>query len=353
MDPVLFIATFLLVCTGIVMVYSATGDASVEFGTRQVLFAVTGMILLSMVMRIDYRTYRADNFIWFTVAAVGVLLVFVLTRDAVNGAHRWIRAPGLSIQPSELAKLSCILFTAAILERRMHRIDEVRYSLLPIAVVVGAAFGLILLEPDFGTAVSLMLIVGAMIFAAGLQYKYLTWSALAMAPVLFFLVRWAAYRSERVTAYFDPWAYASGAGYQAVQSMIAVGTGGVLGRGLNQGEQKLSFLPEPHNDFIFAVIAEELGLVGVLAVLACFLVIAWRGLRIAVRAEDRFGAFVAIGITTMICAQALMNMGVVLSLLPTKGIPLPLVSYGGTSLIVSLIAIGVLLNISQHQITES
>jgi cell division protein FtsW len=305
-------------------------------------------------MRIDYRTYRTDAFVWSAVAIVGLLLLLVpIFGTEVNGAKRWIRAPGMTIQPSELAKLACIMFTALILERRMHRIDDIGYSLLPIGIVSGAAFGLILSEPDFGTALSLALIVGVMVFAAGLHYKYLVSALLAAVPLLFLAVQLWPYRAKRWTAFLDPWADPLRAGYQIIQSLIAVGTGGVFGRGLTQGVQKSSFLPEPHNDFIYAVIGEELGLVGSSAMIVCFLVIAWRGLRIATRAEDRFGAFVAIGITTMICAQALVNMSVVLGLLPTKGIPLPLVSYGGSSLIVSLVAIGVLLNISQHQTAES
>jgi cell division protein FtsW len=204
-----------------------------------------------------------------------------------------------------------------------------------------------------GTAATLMLIVVTMVFAAGLQYRYLAAVAVLSVPALYVLVITASYRMNRILAFLDPEAYQQTTGYQAYQSIVAVGSGGIFGRGLNEGLQKMLFLPEPHNDFLFAVIGEELGLIGASCVLLCFAVIAWRGLRIALRTEDAFGGFVALGLTAMICIQALINMSVVLSLMPTKGIPLPLLSSGGSSLLASLIAVGVLLNISQHQTAEA
>jgi len=300
-------------------------------------------------MRIDYRTYRSDTFIWSLIAAVGVLLVLVLFSAPVNGARRWFNLGGLGIQPSEVAKITAVLFTALMLERRMHRIDELSYSLLPILIVVGAMSGLILLQPDLGTAASLLMVVGAMVFAAGLNYRYLVGTLIAAATVLYFLIASSPYRLRRLLAFLNPEADPLGDGFQVMQSLIAVGTGGVFGRGLMGGVQKLFFLPEPHTDFIYAVIGEELGLLGATTVLACFGVIAWRGARIAVRAHDAFGSFLALGVTAMIAVQALVNISVVLGLLPTKGIPLPLVSSGGSSLLVSLLGVGVLLNVSQHE----
>jgi cell division protein FtsW len=357
-DRVLFIATFLLVCASVVMVYSASAGQSArhgdsyEFALKQGLFAALGLGILGLVMRIDYRTYRNDAFVWGLVGAVALLLVMVFLTSGRNGARRWLQVAGLGIQPSELAKLACILFTALILERRMHRIDEIGYSLLPIGIVVGTISALILFEPDFGTAASLLLVVGVMVFAAGLNYRYIAGGAAILLPTALLVLLLASYRLDRLKSYWNPWADPSGDGYQAIQSMIAVGTGGLFGKGLTYGVQKMGFLPEPHNDFIYAVIGEELGLIGAIGILLCFCLIAWRGLRIALRSEDAFGAFVAIGVTTMICAQALINIGVVLSLLPTKGIPLPLVSAGGSSLLVSMLGIGVLLNISQHETAE-
>jgi cell division protein FtsW len=356
-DKVLFIATLLLVCTSIVMVYSASAaiasdklDESSYFMTRQALWAVLGVAALAIAIRIDYRAYRNELLVYGVLGVIGLALVYVLLFGTPRGgATRWLNVGVLGIQPSEFAKIACAIFTAMILDRRMHRINEVRYSILPIAVVVLPIALLIYKEPDFGTAAALMLIVGVMLFAAGLHYRYLIGAALAGLPILFFLAISEAYRFDRILAFFNPDADPTGKfGYQAKQSMIAVGSGGVFGLGLTNGIQKMFYLPESHTDFIYAVISEELGIIGASAVLICFCVIAWRGLRIAMRAEDQFGTFVALGLTTMICAQAFINISVVLNLLPTKGIPLPLVSAGGSSMIVSLLAIGVLLNISQH-----
>jgi cell division protein FtsW len=359
-DRILFTATLLLVCASVVMVYSASALVALErfqqahlFVGRQAMWAALGLAVLAIAMRIDYRTYRNDRFIWSVLAVVGLMLVGVLFSAPINGTRRWFGLGGFGIQPSELAKIACVLFTALMLERRMHRIDELSYSLLPIGIIVGVLVGLILLQPDFGTAMSLLLIVGVMVFAAGLHYKYFVGTVLAALPVVYIVLVSAPYRRRRLMAFWDPWADPLGDGFQIIQSLIAVGTGGVFGRGLMAGVQKLFYLPEPHTDFIFAVIGEELGLLGASGVLICFCVIAWRGLRIAMRAEDTFGSFVALGLTTMIAAQAFINMSVVLGLMPTKGIPLPLVSAGGSSLLISLLGMGVLLNISQHESADA
>jgi cell division protein FtsW len=353
---VLFTTTLLLVCVSVVMVYSASAVVALErfdqpylFLTKQAMWAVLGLAVLAIAMRIDYRTYRNDVFIWGAIGIVCVLLLLVFFSPPVNGTRRWFNLGGLGIQPSELAKIAAVFFTALMLERRMHRIDELKYSVLPIAIVVGAMFALIVLEPDYGTAISLLLIVGLMVFAAGLNYRYLIGSALLALPGLYIVLISASYRKRRLLAFLDPWADPLGDGFQVIQSMIAVGTGHVFGKGLMGGVQKLFYLPEPHTDFIYAVISEELGLIGATAVLICFCVIAWRGARIALRAEDTFGSFVALGLTAMIAVQALVNISVVLGLLPTKGIPLPLVSAGGSSLLINLLGMGVLLNISQHE----
>jgi cell division protein FtsW len=355
-DRVLFTTTLLLVCVSVVMVYSASAVVALErfdqpylFLTKQAMWSVLGLAVLAIAMRIDYRTYRNDVFIWGALGIVCLLLLLVFFSPPVNGTRRWFNLGGLGIQPSELAKISAVFFTAVVLERRMHRIDELKYSLLPIAIVVGVMFSLIVLEPDYGTAISLLLIIGLMVFAAGLNYRYLVGSALVALPVLYIVLISAPYRRRRLLAFLDPWADPLGDGFQVIQSMIAVGTGHVFGKGLMGGVQKLFYLPEPHTDFIYAVISEELGLIGATAVLICFCVIAWRGARIALRAEDTFGSFVALGLTAMIAVQALVNISVVLGLLPTKGIPLPLVSAGGSSLLINLLGMGVLLNISQHE----
>jgi cell division protein FtsW len=355
-DKVLFTATLLLVCSSIVMVYSASALVAFErfqqpylFLTKQALWTVLGLAVLAVAMRIDYRTYRNEPFVWGLLAVVGLLLVAVLFSTPVNGTRRWFGLGGLGIQPSELAKVAAVLFTAMVLERRKHRIDELSYSLLPIAIVVGVMTLLIMLQPDFGTSIALLAVVGALVFAAGLHYKYFVGSLLVALPAFYIVLVSAPYRRRRLMAFWDPWADPLGAGFQIIQSEIAVGTGGIFGRGLMAGVQKLFYLPEPHTDFIFAVISEELGLIGATGVLICFCVITWRGLRIAMRAEDSFGSLAALGFTTMIAVQAFINMSMVLGLTPTKGIPLPLMSFGGSSLLINLLGMGVLLNISQHE----
>jgi cell division protein FtsW len=354
-DKLLFTATVLLVCTSVVMVYSASAVIAMEnqgdpylYLFKQATWALLGLALVPVMMRIDYRTYRQPAVIWTGLAVVSIALVAVLFGHARNGANRWLGFGSLGVQPSELAKLVVILFIAALLERRMDRIDEPTYALLPIGVVLGVIVALILREPDLGTSVSIVVIAAVMIFAAGIDYRYVVAVALAAAPALYFLLAFSEYRWRRVMAFLNPWAYPLGDGFQMIQSMIAVGTGGVAGRGLMGGVQKLFYLPEPHNDFIYAVISEELGLIGASVVLACFCVITWRGLRTALRAPDRFGSFLALGLTTMVAFQAFFNISVVLGLLPTKGIPLPFVSYGGSSLLINLLGMGILLNVSQH-----
>ena len=358
-DKWLFLATLALVCVSVVMVYSASAVVALErfqqpyfFVTRQVMWAVLGLTFLSVFMRVDYRIYRNEQVMWAGLAVVAVLLVAVLFSRPIKGSRRWFGLGGFGIQPSELAKVAAIFFTAFVLDRRMHRINDVKYALAPIALVVGGLAGLILVEPDFGTAAALTVVVATMVMAAGLSYRYIVGLALVGLPAAYLVLMSADYRRRRFLAFLDPWADPLGDGYHIIQSLIAVGSGGLFGRGLMGGIQKLFYLPEPQTDFIFAVISEELGLVGATLVVACFGVIAWRGLRAATTAPDRFGAFLALGITTMVVAQAFVNLSVVLGLMPTKGIPLPLVSNGGSSLLVNLAAIGVLLNISQHAVHD-
>jgi cell division protein FtsW len=354
-DKVLFTATILLVGLSIVMVYSASAPVALEkygrasiFLIKQGVWALLGLAALAVVIRIDYRTYREPVFIWTSLGVVVAALVAVLFMPPVNNARRWFGFAGIGVQPSELAKLAAIFFIAAILEVRMHRINDAKYVLAPIAIVVVALVGLILAEPDFGTSMALVLIAVVMVVAAGLDYRYLAGAVLAGIPAVYAVIMSSPYRRQRVMTFLDPWRDPLGAGFQVIQSQIAVGTGGVWGRGLMNGVQKLFYLPEPHTDFIYSVIAEELGLVGATAVLLCFCVLTWRGLRIAMRAPDAFGALLALGLTTMVAVQAFINVSVVLGLMPTKGIPLPFVSFGGSSLLINLVGMGILLNVSQH-----
>ena len=351
----LFLATLLLVGLSLVMIYSASAVMAEEkyeqpyfFLIKQAMWVVIGMALLWAAMRVDYRHYREPVFIWSALGIVAVALVAVLFSPERNNARRWFSIGGLGIQPSELAKLSAIFFTAALLERRRHRINELRYALVPIGLVLTTLIGLILVEPDFGTSASLALIAVVMIFAAGLNYRYVVGLALVALPALYIVVMGSAYRRRRTLAFLNPWEDPLGDGFQIIQSLIAIGTGGVWGKGLMNGVQKLFYLPEPHTDFIYSVIAEELGLVGATAVVLCFCLVTWRGLRVALSAPDSFGAFLALGVTTMIAAQAFVNISVVLGLMPTNGLPLPFVSAGGSSLVINLVGMGILLNVSQH-----
>jgi cell division protein FtsW len=359
-DRVLFITTILLVALSVVMVYSASAPVALErygrasrFLITQGMWAALGIALLSVVMRIDYRCYREPVFIWTCLAGVSLALVGVYFRAPINGARRWFGVGGIGVQPSELAKLVAIFFIAANLERRGRRIDDLAYAVLPIAIVVLGLVALILPEPDFGTAMTLLLITAVMVFAAGLDYRYVVGLALVALPVLYVVVMGSAYRRRRTLAFLNPWDDPLGDGFQIIQSIIAIGTGGVWGKGLMNGVQKLFYLPEPHTDFIYSVISEELGLVGATVVVICFCVVTWRGVRVALRAPDTFGSFLALGLTTMVALQAFVNISVVLGLMPTKGIPLPFVSAGGSSLLINLVGMGILLNVSQHASTEA
>jgi cell division protein FtsW len=357
-DKLLFTAMLLLVCASVVMVYSASAVIAMEryhqpnlFLFKQATWVLLGLAVMPIVMRIDYRHYRQPLVIWTALGIVAFGLVGVLFGPRINGARRWFGVAGVGVQPSELAKIAVIFFVAAILERRMDRIDDLKYSLLPIGVVVGGVVGLVLLQPDLGTALSILIIASAMVFAAGINYRYIIGLLLVSLPAAYIVLVSADYRRRRLMVFLNPWEDPLGDGFQVIQSLIAVGTGGVFGRGLMAGVQKLFYLPYPETDFIYAVIGEELGLIGATIVLVCFCVIGWRGLRTALRAPDRFGAFLALGLTAMVAFQAFFNISVVLGLLPTKGIPLPFVSFGGSSLLISMIGMGILLNVSQHAST--
>src|SRR6266540_981868 len=355
-DKLLFTSTLVLVCASLVMVYSASAVIGMEqyqqrptlFLAKQATFALLGLALMPVLMKVDYRHYRQPAVIWTALAMVGLALVGVLFGPRINGARRWFGVAGIGVQPSEFAKIVVVFFVAAILERRMDRIDDLRFSLVPVAIVLGGIVGLIILQPDLGTALSIIAIVSVMVFAAGINYRYIIGLLLVSLPAAYVVLMSADYRRRRMTVFLNPWEDPLGNGFQVIQSLIAVGTGGVFGRGLMAGVQKLFYLPYPHTDFIYAVIGEELGLFGATVVLACFCVIAWRGLRTSMRAPDRFGAFLALGLTAMVIVQAFFNISVVLGLLPTKGIPLPFVSFGGSSLLMSMLGMGILLNVSQH-----
>jgi cell division protein FtsW len=354
-DKWLFAATTGLALFGVVMVYSASAVvAQKENGNqfyyvmKQGVFVAIGFIVMLLAMQFNYQQLKNRRLVYSLLCLCTIGLLGVFAFSSTNGAHRWLKPPGFSLQPSEISKLSLIIFLAYFLEKRAGEEGDFWRTFLPCGIVTGWLAALVVIEPDFGTAMMLVLIFTVMIYTAGARVLHL---AMAAAPVLVVaagLLIFVPWRLKRLITFLDPWADQQGAGFQVVQSLIAIGSGGTNGLGFAQGKQKMLFLPFAHSDFIFAVVGEELGLVGAVAVILVFALFLWRGIRTALLAPDRFGMLLSIGIVTSIVAQALFNISVVLSLVPTKGIPLPFISYGGSSLVPTLAAVGILLNVSQH-----
>lgn len=354
-DRLLFVVTLLLVFIGLVMVFSASAVMAKEryhsgyfFLMRQLAWAIAGFIAMLAGMRIDYKRLKHPAVVFSLLGVTTLMLISVFFLDRSHHTHRWIHAGGFSFQPSELAKPALILFLAFFLETRAKYMDDWRNTLLPGVLPTLVFIGLIVFQPDLGTAIACAAITICILFVAGLDLKYLAYGFLASLLPLYFLIFHVSYRRDRILAFMDPYADPQGRGFHIIQSLIAVSTGGLTGVGLMEGKEKLFYLPEPHTDFIFSVLGEELGLLGCLAVVLLFTAFLWRGVRTALRTEDMFGRFLAVGITSMVVVQAFINMSVVLGLMPTKGIPLPLISYGGSSLFLTLACIGVLLNITKQ-----
>jgi len=354
-DRWLFTVTMLLVFVGLVMVFSASAVMARErfgspyaFLSKQLIWAVAGLVAMVITMRVDYRRYKHPGLVFSFMGVTTLLLISVFFLDRSHNTHRWIHAGGFSFQPSELAKPVLILFLAYFLESRAKSIDDVRNTLLPAAAPVLVFLGLIVLQPDLGTAIACAGISACILYVAGMRLRYFAYAFGASLLPLYVLIFHVAWRRDRILAFLNPYADRQKAGFHIVQSLIAVGTGGLTGTGLMEGKQKLFYLPEPHTDFIFAVTAEELGLVGALIVVALFAIFLWRGLRASGLTRDLFGRYLAVGITSMVALQAFINISVVLGMMPTKGIPLPMVSYGGSSLFVTLACVGVLLNITKQ-----
>jgi cell division protein FtsW len=354
-DRWLFTVTMLLVFVGLVMVFSASAVMAKErFGSpytfvlKQLFWAIAGILAMLMAMNIDYRRYKHPGVVFSLLAVTTLLLLGVFLLDRTHHTHRWIRWSGFSVEPSELAKPALILFLAFFLENRTKPIEDWKNTLLPAVVPTMVFLLLIVAQPDLGTAIACAGITAAILFVAGMQLRYFAYGFAASLLPLYFLLFHVSWRRDRMLAFMNPYADPRGTGFHIIQSLIAVSTGGLTGLGLMEGKQKLFYLPEPHTDFIFAVTAEELGLVGALFVVVLFAIFLGRGTRAAIRTSDLFGRFLAVGITSMIILQAFINMSVVLGLMPTKGIPLPFVSYGGSSLFVTLGCVGVLLNISKQ-----
>jgi cell division protein FtsW len=354
-DKLLFTITIMLIMFGLVMVYSASAVMAMEkngnpfyYVIRQSLWFLLGLIAMVVIMNIPYRTWNNRILIYALLTVHILMLIAVLFAPAVANVHRWFRLGPLSLQPAELVKFPLLLFLSYHLARKQDQIDSLWHGILPPLLMAGQIAFLIVIEPDLGTAVMVIAITIALLFFAGMPYKYFGMAAAGILPAFYFLVMNVAYRRERLFSFFNPDADPSDTGFQIIQSLIALGSGGPKGVGLANSIQKLFYLPEPHTDFIYAIIGEELGMVGAIALLFAFLFFLWRGLRIAWKVQDPFGQFLAAGITIMIVLQAMINISVVIGLLPTKGLPLPFISSGGSSLLMNMVAVGVLLNISQH-----
>jgi cell division protein FtsW len=354
-DRWLFGVTLLMVFAGLVMVFSASAIVAKEkFGSetafllKQGIYAAIGLAAMFALMRVDYRKLNRPTLVFSFLGLTSLFLFAVFFLDRSHNTHRWIKLGFISFQPSELAKPAIILFMAHFLESRLRSIADLRHTLLPAVAPTAAFCVLIVIQPDLGTAMTCAFITFAILFICGMEGKYYLYAlGIAALPMYFLLFR-TAWRFRRLMAFVHPLADTQGAGFQIYQSLIAVGTGGLTGLGLMEGKQKLFYLPEPQTDFIFAVVSEELGLIGAVCFVAAFAFFCYRGLRAAWRTRDNFARLLAVGITAMIGIQAFFNVSVVLGLLPTKGIPLPFISYGGSSLIITLACVGVLLNITQQ-----
>jgi cell division protein FtsW len=354
-DKWLFAATIGLALFGVVMVYSASAMLAQSehhghfyYVIKQAIWTAIGLVAMLVAMQFDYNRLRDRRIVYGLLLLTVFLLLAVFAFSPINGARRWIKFSGLSVQPSEVSKLALAIFLAYFLEKHVGQEREFWRTFIPCGMVTALLAALVVAEPDFGTSLMLAVIFVVVVYTAGARLSHLAMAAapaLAAATGLLIFVPW---RMARLVTFLDPWADPQKTGFQVVQSLIAVGSGGPNGLGFAQGKQKMLFLPFAHSDFIFAVIGEELGLIGTLAVLLVFALFLWRGIRTSLLAPDRFGKLLSLGIVSGIVAQALFNMSVVLSLVPTKGIPLPFISYGGSSLVPTLAAVGILLNISQH-----
>jgi cell division protein FtsW len=356
-DYTLLAVTMTLALVGLVMVFSASAIVAGNrfqdpgfFLKRQVAWLSFGLLLMHLTSRIDYPLWKKLSIPM--LFGMLLLLVMVLVPGlgvAAKGARRWLRLGPISMQPAEMVKLVTVIYIAAYLTKKGDKITSFREGLLPALIVLGLLSGLVLLEPDLGTVVVLGLVTVGMCFLAGARISHLLTLGLCAIPVVLVLVLGSSYRRQRLMTFLAPWKDAGDAGFQITQSFLAFGSGGPFGVGLGEGKQKLYFLPEAHTDFVLALVGEELGLIGTVTVILLFALFVWRGFQIATRARLPFGRYLGMGITLLIGGQALVNAAVVTGLLPTKGLTLPFVSYGGSSLVVSLIGVGVLLSISRDR----
>ena len=353
-DPVLLGAVLALVALGLVMVYSASAVTAAEklgnglyFLERQLIAAGVGLVAMAAAVRLGYRKLARLAFPMLLGSIVLLVLVLIPGVGAtVGGAKRWLRLPGISVQPAEIAKFTWVVYLAYSLAKKREKVATFSVGFLPHLLLAGLLVGLCMGEPDFGSSVELLVLLFILLFAAGTKVSYLVGSVLLALPLAYGAIAHSPYRWARIKAFLDPWAHRHDIGYQVAQSLISVGSGGLFGVGLGESKQKLFFLPEAHTDFIFSIIGEELGLLGALLTIALYAVVVWRGTRAALRASETFGTYLGLGLTALLGVQAAVNMSVAMGMLPTKGLTLPFVSYGGCSLVVSMAAAGVLLSLS-------
>jgi cell division protein FtsW len=357
---VILLMAVALTCFGVVMVYSASSVMAVKkfhdgfyFLKRQGIYALLGLGVMTVAMLIDYEKWRTYAVPLLIGCMILLVMVFVPgIGGAAKGASRWIRLPGFNFQPSELAKIALIFYMAYSIDKKQEKVKFFSTGFLPYMVLLAILLGLLLKQRDMGAALTMVSVAILMLFAAGTRPRYILGMVVLALPFVCYLVMTESYRLRRIKAFLDPWQDPTDSGFQIIQSWLAFGNGGVIGQGLGEGKQKLFYLPEAHTDFILSVVGEELGLIGVLVIAAMFFLLVQRGIRVAIYARDDFGRFLAFGIVILLGIEAFVNMGVVTGLLPTKGLALPFISYGGSSLIVSLFAVGVLLNVSARMRCE-
>jgi cell division protein FtsW len=353
-DFALLFITFALVGIGLVMLYSSSsiiaqerfGD-SMYFVKRQAVFALIGIVVLIISKNLPYVVYRRLVYVILGVTLLSLVIVLLPhVGHRVGGARRWLRFGPISIQPAEYAKLALIIYISYSAAKKKERLRELSVGYVPHLVVSAVFIGLVVMQPDLGTAITFAVLTFVLLFVAGVRLRYLLVTAIAVAPLLVLAIAQKGYRWERFLAFLNPWRDPSGTSFQLLHSLLALGSGGLLGVGLGSGQQKLFYLPEPHTDFILAVIGEETGIIGVSIVLLLYALLIYKGVKIALRAPESFGTYLAFGLTLIVGLQAFINCAVVMGLLPTKGLPLPFISYGGSSLLTNLLAMGILMNIS-------
>lgn len=356
-DTIIFLTVMALLSIGVVMVYSSSSIVALQrnhdgyfFLKRQLLFASVGVCLMLVVSKIDYRIYQKVAYLLLGCALISLVLVLIPHVGVdIAGTRRWFRVAGFTFQPAEFMKLVMVIYMAYSLARKGEKVKSISTGIVPHMMVLGFTLLLILMQPDFGTSMAIATVVFIMLYTAGARLRHLVSLILLSLPAIYLLVFRVAYRRRRIMAFLNPWDDPQNVGFQIIQSFLAFGSGGPFGAGLGDGRQKMHYLPESFTDFIFSNIAEEIGFLGVVVIIALFLTLIVRGIRMSARMTDPFGRYLALGLTSVIGLQAFINMAVVMGLLPTKGLPLPFISYGGSSIVTSLIGVGILLNISSQE----